>query len=149
MMFLVTFILELMDETFTALETIQLDISSNGFTDDKFEAESAAKIALCEALKSQEELWKEKSRINWLEVRDRNTSFFHKAVQIRGSINYISSLIDGDRLLDTVADIQSHIISYFQQLFTSIPHVVDTEWISNQILSLVSTDDNAMFTAAS
>lgn len=45
-------------------------------------------------LDQEEALWQAKSRINWLTLGDRNTSFFHKSTIIRRRNNNISSIED-------------------------------------------------------
>ncbi|XP_038993248.1 uncharacterized protein LOC120116942 [Hibiscus syriacus] len=47
------------------------------------------KLHLRDSLKAQENLWKQKSRINWLKHEDLNTKFFHRAVKIRSRRNKI------------------------------------------------------------
>ncbi|GMI67424.1 hypothetical protein HRI_000411700 [Hibiscus trionum] len=40
-------------------------------------------LVLWDSLKAKEDIWRQKSRINWLKNGDGNTAFFHKAVKFR------------------------------------------------------------------
>lgn len=44
------------------------------------------------AYKDEENLWRQRSRINWLQSGDRNTSFFHAATRNRRSQNRLTVL---------------------------------------------------------
>ena len=46
-----------------------------------------------EALRVEEEVVRQKSRIQWLEAGDRNTSYFHNSIKNRRNRNHVVSLI--------------------------------------------------------
>ncbi|KAB5531493.1 hypothetical protein DKX38_018163 [Salix brachista] len=70
--------------------------------------------------KEEEGFFKQRSRIQWLELGDRNTSFFHKSLLHRRSRNKIHSLStpDGTVLHDQDL-IHQHAINYYQALLGS------------------------------
>ncbi|XP_075088125.1 uncharacterized protein LOC142170186 [Nicotiana tabacum] len=71
-------------------------------------------------LKNEEDLWKLKSRINWLNNRDANTRFFHSSTLNRRIRNRILSLKEesGYWLYDQ-GGIKTSIFSFFKNLYTS------------------------------
>ncbi|KAF8118563.1 hypothetical protein N665_0004s0044 [Sinapis alba] len=65
----------------------------------------------------EEEYWRNKSRVLWLQAGDRNTRFFHAKTKQRRSYNRIIQLQDDQGNIYTKAkDIQTHSIDYFQSL---------------------------------
>lgn len=75
--------------------------------------------ALASQLKIIEDFWASKSRIDWLNLGDENSSFFHASVINRRRSNRISSLKNtmGEWITDPNL-IQSHIINHFLSIFT-------------------------------
>ncbi|KAF7818437.1 reverse transcriptase [Senna tora] len=75
-----------------------------------------------EVLRIEEELWASKSRIDWLQLGDSNTSFFHSSVVERRRSNRILALQDrsGNWLYNPL-DIKDHITDYFFNCFNSSP----------------------------
>ncbi|XP_056695812.1 uncharacterized protein [Spinacia oleracea] len=67
----------------------------------------------------EESYWKMRARSNWLTDGDRNTKFFQTSVLIRRKRNKISNLFSevGEPIREDL--IQSHIVSYFKNLFSS------------------------------
>jgi hypothetical protein len=49
----------------------------------------------------EEQLWKQKSSIQWLKAREKNTKFFHRSMLQRRNHNKITSLKDkeGNKIL--------------------------------------------------
>lgn len=47
-------------------------------------------------LENEDEMWRQRSRINWLQSGDRNTRFFHEKASARFKKNYINGLLDAD-----------------------------------------------------
>ena len=46
-------------------------------------------------LEKEDEMWRQRSRLNWFREGDRNTSFFHAKALARYTKNYIKGLFDG------------------------------------------------------
>uniref|UniRef100_A0A803QDA4 Reverse transcriptase n=1 Tax=Cannabis sativa TaxID=3483 RepID=A0A803QDA4_CANSA len=84
-------------------------------------------------LYKEEEYLKQRSRVNWLRLWDKNTRYFHQFASSRRAKNQIISLLrpDGSMATDTDAFV-STIEKYFDQLFAS--HNPDKELI-DRILS--------------
>jgi len=68
----------------------------------------------------EEEFWKLKSRINWLNEGDANTKFFHTSTLNRRRRNKILSLqLDDDSWIYDQNLIIQHTADYFKKLFNS------------------------------
>ena len=68
----------------------------------------------------EEAFYKQKSRIQWLQLGDKKTAFFHKSVLHRQSRNMINSLIDEERtLIIDQNTIGGKAAEYFENLLTA------------------------------
>ncbi|XP_043710140.1 uncharacterized protein LOC122659048 [Telopea speciosissima] len=82
--------------------------------------ESEAQQDLQFLLNQQESLWKQKSRILWLNEGDRNTNIFHSSTLQRRSRNKINRLLSQrGEWLEKEGDIDREIFSFFNHLFSS------------------------------
>ncbi|KAL6219427.1 hypothetical protein ACLB2K_007186 [Fragaria x ananassa] len=78
--------------------------------------------AIDENWRLEEYYWHQRSRVNWLQVGDQNTSFFHQTTIQRRQFNKILRLKnDCNHWLDNELDITSHLNSYLVDLFTATP----------------------------
>ncbi|XP_019427157.1 PREDICTED: uncharacterized protein LOC109335477 [Lupinus angustifolius] len=105
------------------VELIQQKLSTEGQSDLLLAQEEQAQKDLLVALNSEEEFWKEKSRLNWQISGDRNTSYFHKIAKIRACVDY------------------------FTNLYASENEIHPSSLISQVIPQLVSEDDNNMLSS--
>jgi hypothetical protein len=87
------------------------------------ENENLAKemASLVELLLEQEEIhWFQRSRSNWLQFGDRNTSFFHHCASARRKKNYIKKLLNVDNdWVEGTAALKPLVLDYFSNLFSS------------------------------
>lgn len=68
----------------------------------------------------EEEYWRTKSRVLWLQAGDRNTKYFHAKMKQRRHYNIIIFLQDEKgKVYKNAKDIFSHIEHYFAHLFSS------------------------------
>lgn len=76
---------------------------------------------LKKAYRDEEAYWRQRSRLLWLRLGDRNSGVFHAASKKRKRINALSLIedIDGNPVYQE-GEIAQVIVSYFQALFTSI-----------------------------
>lgn len=100
-----------------------------------------------ETYKSEEEYWRQRSRLLWLKLGDRNTGFFHAVSKNRKRANSFSVLEDEDGLMVYKEEqIGQVIMRYYTSLFTSVEG--DREQTVNQAIQrLVSEEDNEKLTA--
>lgn len=83
-------------------------------------------------LKAEEKFYKQKSRVRWADIGDRNTPFYHRTVSSHASRNHIHYLKDADaRLYFSIDVIKAHAADYFKGILGS------TDLLS----SPVSTDE--------
>ncbi|XP_039053106.1 uncharacterized protein LOC120195039 [Hibiscus syriacus] len=87
-------------------------------------------------LDQEEILWKQKSRSDWINFGDRNTTYFHKKAIINKRINRIYSLqiSTGDWCSDTNV-LRQETSAYFQKLFSLDDEVHETFPISGGAIS--------------
>ncbi|XP_013632660.1 PREDICTED: uncharacterized protein LOC106338171 [Brassica oleracea var. oleracea] len=75
-------------------------------------------------LTAEEKFYKQRSRVRWADVGDRNTVFYHRVVSQHQTRNHIHYLKDeSDHLYLTTDDIKSHSAAYFQSILgnTDLP----------------------------
>ncbi|KAH6771031.1 hypothetical protein C2S52_015834 [Perilla frutescens var. hirtella] len=83
-------------------------------------AQQEIEMKILDLLCKEEVMWKQRSRICWLNEGDKNTSFFHRTATGRQKRNSIKSLSREDGVMvQTEAEIEVEFRRYFQQLFTS------------------------------
>lgn len=71
-------------------------------------------------LKAEEKYYKQRSRVRWAEVGNRNTPFYHRMVSHHASRNHIHFLKDeNENVLYAVEDIKAHAANYFQGILGS------------------------------
>ncbi|XP_050379729.1 uncharacterized protein LOC126797093 [Argentina anserina] len=116
-------------------------------SDDLLSKESVVSAQVHEALLLQEKFLCDKSRIKWLTEGDRNSSFFHAIVKVRHLKHSLSSMRDGNSIIDDPKEISDHVLNYFNDIFTADSFVRDTGLVSQVIPNLVTTEYNAMLTA--
>ncbi|XP_071681651.1 uncharacterized protein [Lolium perenne] len=82
---------------------------------------------LVELLLEQEEIhWLQRSRANWLQSGDRNTSFFHNFASARRKKNHIKKLLNDDNVwVEGTAPLKALVLNYFSNMFTSEVQDVD------------------------
>ncbi len=62
-------------------------------------------------------MWRQRSRILWLQAGDANTKFFHRKANCRKSSNRLSSLLDGTSTTSSHEGIAERLFSYFSNHF--------------------------------
>ena len=68
----------------------------------------------------EECLWHQRSRVNWLQSGDLNTSYFHSRANQRNRRNYISKLVlDDGTCVEEEQKVREVLVEYFKDLFTS------------------------------
>ncbi|WZY68165.1 hypothetical protein YC2023_000405 [Brassica napus] len=77
--------------------------------------------ALNEAYKAEEDHWRQRSRLLWLRLGDRNTGFFHAVSKNRKRANAFSVIEDlNGNVVYKEDDIARAIVQYYDSLFTSV-----------------------------
>lgn len=80
------------------------------------------------AYAAEEAFWKQRSRLLWIKLGDRNTGFFHATTKNRKRANtfYVIENKDG-KFLFKEEEIAKIIVSYFDDIFTSTESLGDRE----------------------
>lgn len=130
------------------LEVIQLEIESFGFTESLHQQELEAHNMLDQVLIRQESLFREKSRIRWLQDGDRNTAFYHSVVQAKRAQASMSFLDIESEVTEDAIVIENHVINFYKDLFAvdAVPVDVSAN-VGNVIPTLVRPDDNIGLTS--
>jgi hypothetical protein len=121
----------------------ELDKAMTGPISDENDKKAKESANLIEILLEQEGVhWLQRSRVNWLQMGDRNTSFFYNLASAHHKKNYIKKLKnnEGDWVEGT-DPLKPLIYDYFVNLFTSEVQVVD-EALLDKIQPKVSQDMN-------
>ncbi|XP_077253652.1 uncharacterized protein LOC143892704 [Tasmannia lanceolata] len=96
------------------LEGIQSRLQAHPFSYVLRKEESPAKEDLCRISRQEEALFHQKSKINWLNLGDSNTAFFHSAMNMRRNQNSIQAIARTDGEITTNPDeIEDILVSYF------------------------------------
>lgn len=105
------------------------------------------KVELNLQYRMEEEYWRTKSRIQWLNAGDRNSKFFHSKTKQRRSRNRIIHIKDDQGNTKTKpGDIREQIMKYFQKLYTSEGTVIDEDLLRG-IPVTISEEINTKLTA--
>lgn len=108
-------------QTYEELCTCQ-ELALNNPSLATFQAAASASDRWHHLAHIEEQFYHQKSRIQWLQLGDQNSGFFHRAAQDRAARSAIRSLTTttGEVLTDTVA-IKHEAVTYFQQLLQNVP----------------------------
>lgn len=98
-------------------------------------------------LKLEEDFWKLKSRISWLNGGDANTNFFHLSTLKRRRRNRISALKDGDGnwITDPVV-LKSTITNYYADLYSS-SHKHSSRTLYSNTFATLSNEESTLLAA--
>ncbi|GKV45487.1 hypothetical protein SLEP1_g52559 [Rubroshorea leprosula] len=92
-------------------------------------------------LYKEELLWFQKSRVDWIASRDRNTSFYHMSTVVRRNKNKIGALKIREEWNMDLETLKLHVRSLFQELFTQQETSPLLENLST-LQPLISNDDH-------
>ncbi|KAB5512522.1 hypothetical protein DKX38_029550 [Salix brachista] len=100
-----------------AWDIAQNSLDSNPTNAGLKEAERRTAAAFARLIHEEEAILKQRSRIQWLQLGDKNTAFFHKSIVHRQTRNKIMSLRDGENsLFSSQQDIGNLAADYFEKL---------------------------------
>ena len=110
---------------------------------DSLILEEELQVNLHKACIREEEFWRLKSRSLWLQVGDKNTSFFHKQTQARRNFNSIVEITSGDQSFSDFVSIKKVAHRHFKELYTEDKQAS----LSSNLLELVPLKVNAQMNA--
>lgn len=82
-------------------------------------------------LKDEEIMWKQRSTMEWLQARDRSTTFFRNKTFGRRQRNKIEC-IHNENLVEDETEIEEIIIQYSRDIFSSL-NSTDVDYILNSV----------------
>lgn len=80
-----------------------------------------AKSSLHNWLKIESDLWKQRSKIRWLQDGDRNTKFFHQSAKSKGVLNRIDKISINDSTFSDEGQIRDQAMLFFSNWLQSPP----------------------------
>jgi hypothetical protein len=97
---------------------------------------------LCELFEREEIMLRQRSRVEWLQAGDRNTSFFQARATAQRRANKIKYLLreDGSKCEER-SEIKRMVHTFYNDLFTSEPHV-DANRVLEAIPARIDQDTN-------
>jgi hypothetical protein len=136
---------EVLNQPKRRLRKAQRDLENalSGPMSDENDAIAKEMANLVELLLEQEEVHSmQRSRANWLQFGDRNSSFFHNFASARRKKNYIKKLKDeNNNFVEGTELLKPIILNYFSNLFTSEVHETDPA-VLEKIMPRISQDIN-------
>jgi hypothetical protein len=127
------------------LGKLQNEMETKDIAKTDLEKEQATQCKTYRSFRNEEEYWRLKSRSLWLEVSDRNTSYFHHQFKARLSRNHISKITTNDgKLCKGIDQIKVVVVSHFHHLYSKEKddnEEGNKEFLKN-ILTLVTKEDN-------
>ncbi|XP_042992297.1 uncharacterized protein LOC122318763 [Carya illinoinensis] len=105
-----------------------------------------AEIGVC--LEMEDLKWRQRAKVDWYKLGDRNTQFFHSYANQRRKKNSIKQIYDGQNVRHTShTQIELVFNSYFQDLFTSsLPSSEDIDECLRGVESCVTAEMNSSLT---
>lgn len=93
-------------------------------------------------LDSEEIMWQQRSKVQWMRLGDRNTKYFHSKALQRKKENAINRIMDENgNWCETIESIADVAVSYFEKLYTT-SHLTRMFKVINTIPSKVSPEMN-------
>ncbi|GAU30907.1 hypothetical protein TSUD_381220 [Trifolium subterraneum] len=133
-------------QAYQDVDDIQNLIDSNGPNELLLDQEKIAQINLEKALLMEEMFWSEKSKVKWHTDGDRNTAYFHRVAKIKNTSSLISTLRNGDIVLNSTEEVSAHVVDHFSSLFNDSAPFVDNGLVEEVIPCLVTDRINKMLT---
>ncbi|KAI8535207.1 hypothetical protein RHMOL_Rhmol10G0155700 [Rhododendron molle] len=86
-------------------------------TPDEKAVKCKSKTEFWRLSKLLESLWRQKSRVNWLKLGDKNTRFFQAMANNKYKRNMVGSIVVNGRVLEEPLDIKEATVEYFSRNF--------------------------------
>lgn len=109
------------------MEQAQKDVFSSGGHPDSVKRENECLHEFLSISKAEESYFKQKSRNQWLQLGDHNTTYFHRMVQVHTSKNYINMLLDahGQQVVE-VEKIKEVVVNFYLNLLGTDSLIFDS-----------------------
>ncbi|KAK3206960.1 hypothetical protein Dsin_021006 [Dipteronia sinensis] len=74
-----------------------------------------------QGIKSDEQMWRQKSRVKWLKEGDKNTKFFHCMANSRRRSNFIGDIMFEGVRVSEPSQVKCGIFNFFKSYFKNVP----------------------------
>ncbi|XP_077232625.1 uncharacterized protein LOC143869974 [Tasmannia lanceolata] len=125
------------------LTSLQTQIAVSPLNQELRQEERSLKDAYIKVATLEEKFYRQKSRINWLNLGDSNSSYFHSAVKARSNQNGIQgTTTDGGNISTDPGEIAKSMSSYFEDLLNKVDNSSsrDPDLTPDPIRKLSSTE---------
>nr|GEX21161.1 hypothetical protein [Tanacetum cinerariifolium] len=104
------------------LDEIQKALDKSPSNSDLRDEEAVYVNAFNEAKLDEERFLKQKAKIDWLDVGDSNSAYFHKAIKSHNQWNRIESIINADNIVCSGPGVQAAFVQHYESfLGTDMP----------------------------
>ena len=136
-------------ESLENLAALQSSMEDSAVTQSLLQKEVELQKSLHKASRDKEEYWRQKSRNLWLQVGDKNTSFFHKQAEARKQFKNISEIHSQDAVVKDFEGIKRAAFTFFKELYSAPadPPIDPHAYPYNLIPSCVQDSINTMLIA--
>ena len=70
-------------------------------------------------LEKDDDIWRQRSRLNWFQSRNRNISFFHAKASAKHKKNFIEGIVDANEVWhEDDEKVEEVVVEYYKDLFT-------------------------------
>ncbi|XP_065619215.1 uncharacterized protein LOC136063166 [Quercus suber] len=98
------------------LEWIELQLSSPEINNELMRI----RVELNCWLDKEDDMWQQRSKLNWFQSRDRNTSFFHAKAFARQKKNFIEGILNANEVWhEDDQKVEEVVVAYYEDLFTT------------------------------
>ncbi|KAK2648406.1 hypothetical protein Ddye_015895 [Dipteronia dyeriana] len=114
------------------LGLIDSQAAQHGWTDQSRVQRRSLMEELWKVVHREEQLWRQKSRVVWLKVGDRNTSFFHyyRPISLVGSMYKILAKV----LASRIKKVMESVVGDSQLAFVKNRQIVDSFMIAKEVI---------------
>ncbi|KAK2639695.1 hypothetical protein Ddye_027490 [Dipteronia dyeriana] len=106
------------------IENILAELDSkaevDGWTDCLRKERMDCLAKLWKELRKEEQLWRQKSRVNWLKEGDKNSKFFHSMKNGRRMRNYFNDISFGSGKISDPVLIKEGVVDFFKNYYTKV-----------------------------
>eukprot|EP00253_Pinus_taeda_P017913 PITA_17913 len=140
-------ILKEKEQLIQEIKNTQQQIILEGRLEELTQREQEMESKLLEQDRQEEVLWRQKSRIQWLQEGEKNTKFFHKTTMQRRMRNQISQVNNAQGVkVETQEGIEQEFVHYFKEMSKepNINRAEAIDSITRKIPRLITEEQNTL-----
>ena len=106
----------------------------------------STRVELNHWLDKKDDMWRQRSSLNWFQSGDRNTSFFHAKASAQQKENFIKGIMDVNEVWqEDDQKIEEVVVTYYKELFTTSQPIEFSDLL-HAVQPKVTTSMNQMLT---